>query len=118
MGNDLEAPYYKQIIEHSVLCAYQMLDALQFSFADRKDKQRPIKDHHAWLELLLNICIEYGESIHYVAAQEFLATLKATTKAGKIAKKLLALETNGKLQKRDVALNQALQLRIAHHNLN
>jgi hypothetical protein len=73
---------------------------------------KPPRDVHAPMELLHELCVESGEAITIPDTRAFLATIKGSGKAAKLAKTLLALKESDPLPHRRTAAAIALAGRV------
>jgi hypothetical protein len=74
---------------------------------------RPLRNMHAWLEVLLELCVEAGAAIDDGQCRQGLEQHCSGGKAKTIARKLLALEPDGQQLHRNSAAAQAVEIRIA-----
>jgi hypothetical protein len=77
------------------------------------EPQRPLKNMHAWLEILHELSVETGEAIEDALARDGLVTHFKTGQARKLAKVLLDLKSSGSTDHRTAAIAHALEHRIA-----
>ncbi|NNE22429.1 MAG: hypothetical protein HKN11_07435 [Rhizobiales bacterium] len=77
------------------------------------EPQRPMRNMHAWLEVLQELCVAAGEAIEDPEARNGLAQHFTSGKARKVANDLLKLEPSTATEHRKAAVGHALEQRIA-----
>lgn len=75
--------------------------------------QKPLRNMHAWLEVLMELCVACNEAIEDPGAREGLKQHFTSGKASKLARELLKLEPGKSSEHRQAAAAFALEHRIA-----